>query len=81
MLPVHFEVVPSAVNAPLPAFLQVLKAAGECLFRNACEFHRRSRVNNLDILMSPSFSLFLSFGNRKNRTERDQECTVDVEAQ
>jgi hypothetical protein len=31
MLPVPFEVVPSAVNTLLPAFLRVLKAAGECL--------------------------------------------------
>jgi hypothetical protein len=54
MLPVPFEVVTSAVNALLPEFLQVLKAAGECLFRNACELHRRSHLNNLDILMSPS---------------------------
>jgi hypothetical protein len=38
-----------------PVFLQVLKAAGESLFRNACELHCRSRLNNLDILMSPSF--------------------------
>ena len=55
MLPVPFEVVPSAVNALLPAFLQVLKAADECLFRNARELHRRSRLIRLDILMSPSF--------------------------
>jgi hypothetical protein len=48
MLPVPFEVVPSAVNTPLPVFLQVLKAAGECLFWNACEFHRCSRLNSLD---------------------------------
>jgi hypothetical protein len=54
MLPVPFEVVPSAVNTLLPAFLQVLKATGECLFWNACELHRRSRLNSLDILMSPS---------------------------
>jgi len=32
MIPVPFEVVPSAVNTLLPAFLQVLKAAGECLY-------------------------------------------------
>jgi hypothetical protein len=55
MFPVPFEIVPSAVNKLLPAFLQVLKAAGECLFRNACELHRRNRLNSLDILMSPSF--------------------------
>jgi len=55
MLPVPFEVVPSAVSTLLPAFLQVLKAAGECLFRNACDLHRRSRLNSLEILMSPSF--------------------------
>jgi hypothetical protein len=54
MLPIPFEVVPSAVNTLLPAFLQVLKAAGECLFWNDCELHRRSRLNSLDILMSPS---------------------------
>jgi hypothetical protein len=48
MLPVPFVVAPSAVNTLLPAFLQVLKAAGECLFRNDCELHRRSRLNSLD---------------------------------
>jgi hypothetical protein len=48
MLPVPFEVVPTAVNTLLPAFLQVLKAAGEYLFRNACELLRRSRLNSLD---------------------------------
>jgi hypothetical protein len=53
MRPVPFEVVPSAVSTLLSAFLQILKAAGECLFRNACEL-RRSRLS-LDILMSPSF--------------------------
>jgi hypothetical protein len=41
MLPVPFEAVPSAVNTLLPAFLQVLKVAGECLFRSARELHRR----------------------------------------
>ena len=55
MLPVPFEAVPSAVNTLLPAFLQALKAAGECLFWNACELYHRSRLNSLDILMSPSF--------------------------
>jgi hypothetical protein len=55
MLPVPFEVDPSAVNTLLSAFLQVLKAASECLFQNACELHRRSRLNGPDILMSPSF--------------------------
>ena len=65
MLPFSFEVVPSAVNTLLPAFLQVLKAAGEYLFQNACELHRRSRLNSLDILRSPPFSLFFSRGNRK----------------
>jgi hypothetical protein len=55
MLPVPFEVVPSAVNTLLPAFLQVLEAAGECLFRNSHDLHRRSRLNTLKILMSPSF--------------------------
>jgi hypothetical protein len=78
MLPVPFEVVPSAVSILLPAFLQVLKTAGECLFRNACEPHRRSRLNSLNIVMSPSFWPFFSRGNRKNRTERDQGSTGDV---
>jgi hypothetical protein len=32
MLPVSFEVVPSAVSTLLPAFLQVLKAADEYPF-------------------------------------------------
>jgi hypothetical protein len=49
MVPVFFKVAPSAVNTLLPAFLQVLEAASEYLFRNGCELHRRS----LDILMSP----------------------------
>jgi hypothetical protein len=55
MLPAPFEVVPSAVNTLMPAFLQVLKVAGEFLFRNARELYRRSRLNSLDILMSLSF--------------------------
>jgi len=57
MLPVPFEVVPSAVNTLLPAFLQFLKAAGEYLFRNVCELHRRSRLNNLDIRLHKSSRL------------------------
>jgi hypothetical protein len=81
MLPAPFEVVPSAVNTLLPAFLQVLKTASECLFQNACEVHRRSRLNSLDILVSPSFSLFSVVETEKNRTERDQRSTGDVEAQ
>jgi hypothetical protein len=48
MLPVPYEAVPSAVITLFPAFLQVLKAAGECLFRYACELHRRSHLNSLD---------------------------------
>jgi len=80
MLPVPFRVVHSAVNSLLPAFLQVLKAAGECLFRNACGLHRRDRSNILGILMSPS-SQHPVVETEKNRTERDQESTGDVEAQ
>jgi hypothetical protein len=57
MLPVPFEVVPSAVSTLLPAFLQVLKAARECLFRNACELHRRSRLASIFSCRRP-FSLF-----------------------
>ena len=49
--------VPSKeVNTLLPAFLQVLKAAGECLFRNVCELQRRSRLNSLDIRLPKSSS-------------------------
>jgi hypothetical protein len=48
MLPVAFEVVTSAVITLFPAFLQVLKAAGECLFRNACELQHRSRLSSFD---------------------------------
>jgi hypothetical protein len=55
MLPVPFEADPSTVNTLLPAFLQLLKAVDECLFRNACKLHRRSRLNSLDIVMSASF--------------------------
>jgi hypothetical protein len=57
MLPVSFEVVPSAVNTLLPAFLEVLKATGEHLFRNACELHRRSRLASIFSCRRP-FSLF-----------------------
>jgi hypothetical protein len=77
MLPVPFKVVPSAVNTLLPAFLKVLKAAGECLFRSAYELHRHSRLASI-FSCRRSFSLFLSHGNRKNRTERDQGSTGDV---
>jgi hypothetical protein len=81
MLPIPFEVIPSAVNTLLPAFLQVLKAAGECLFLNSCELHRRSCLNSLDIPMLPSLSFFSVVETEKNRTERDQGSAGDVEAQ
>jgi hypothetical protein len=81
MLPVPFEVVHSAVNTLLPAFLQVLKAAGECLFRNACELHRRSRLNSLDSHVAFLLVFFSVVETEKNRTERDQGITGDVEAQ
>jgi hypothetical protein len=58
MLPVPFEVVPSAVGTLLPAILQVLKRAGECLFWNACELHRRSHLASIFSYRRP-FSLFL----------------------
>jgi hypothetical protein len=58
MLPVPFEVIPSTINTLLPAFLQVLKAAGERLFRNACELHRRSRLNSLDSHFAVLLALF-----------------------
>jgi hypothetical protein len=81
MLPVPFEVVPSAVNTLLPAFLQVLKAAGECPFRNACELHRRSRLNSLDSHVAVLLAFFSVMETEKNCTERDQGSTGDVEAQ
>ena len=82
MLPVPFGVVPSAVNTMLSASLQILKAAGECLFRNACELHRRSRLNSLGILMSSSFyPFFQSWKQKKKSQGRDQGSTGDVEAQ
>jgi hypothetical protein len=81
MLPVPFEVVPSTVNTVLPAFLQVLKAAGECLFRNACELHRCSRLNSLDSHVAVLLAFCQSWKQKKNRTERDQGNTGDVEAQ
>jgi hypothetical protein len=52
MVPAPFKVVPTADSILLPAFLKVLEAAGECFFRNGCE-HRRSRLINFDIVMSP----------------------------
>jgi hypothetical protein len=66
MLPVPFEVIPSAVNTLLSAFLQVLRAAGECVFRNACDLHRRSRLS-LVILMSPSFYPFFQSWKQKKK--------------
>jgi hypothetical protein len=81
MLPVPFEVVPSAINTLLPAFLQVLKAAGECLFRNACELHHRSHLNSLDSHVAILLTFFSVVEREKNRTERDQGSTGDVEAQ
>jgi hypothetical protein len=80
MLPVPCEVVSSAVNTLLPAFLQVLKAAGECLFRNTCEPHRRRRLNNLDSHVAVLLAFFSVVETEKNSTERDQGCTGDVEA-
>jgi hypothetical protein len=81
MLSVPFEVVPSAVNTLLPAFLQVLKAAGEFLFRNACEFHRRSLLNSLDSHVAVLLAFYSVVETEKNRTERDQGSTGDVEAE
>jgi hypothetical protein len=80
MLPFYFEVVPSAVNTLLPVFLQVLKADGECLVRNACELYRRSRLAAI-FSCRPPFSLLSVVETDKNRTERDQGSTGDVEAQ
>jgi hypothetical protein len=82
MLLVPFEVVPSAVNTLLPACPQVLKAAGECLFWNACELHRCSRLNSLDSHVAVLLAFFsVMETEKKNRTERDQGSTGDVEAQ
>jgi hypothetical protein len=78
MFPVHFEVVPSVVNTLLPAFLQILKAAGECHFRNACELHCRCRLASIFSRRRPFSLYFFSRGNRKNRTERDQRSTGNV---
>jgi hypothetical protein len=80
MLPAPFLVVPSAVNTLLPAFLQVPKGAGECLFRNACELHRRSRLNSLDSHVAVLLAFFQSWKQKKNRTERDQGSTGNLEA-
>jgi hypothetical protein len=81
MLLVPFEVVLSAVSTLLPAFLQVLKAAGECLFGNACELLRRSRLNSLDSHVAVILAFFSVAETEKNRKERDQGSTGDVEAQ
>jgi hypothetical protein len=69
MLPVPFEVVPAAVNTLLPAILQGLKGAGECLFRNACELHRRSRLNSLDSHVSVLLAFFQSWKQKIARRE------------
>jgi hypothetical protein len=71
MLPVPFEVVPSAVNTLLPAFLQVLKAAGECLFRNACELHRRSYLNSLDSHVAVLLAFFFQSWKQKKIARRE----------
>jgi hypothetical protein len=81
MLSVPFEVVPSAGITLFPAFLQVLKAAGECLFRNTCELHRRSRLNSLDSHVAVLLAFFPVVETEINRTEKDQGSTGDVEAQ
>jgi hypothetical protein len=73
MLPVLFEVGPSAVNTLLPAFLQVLKAAGECLFRNACELHRRSHLNSLDSSVPVLLAFFSVVETKKLHGERSWE--------
>jgi hypothetical protein len=69
MLPVPFEIVPPppAVNALFPAFLQVLKAAGECLFRNACELHRRSRLNSIDSHVAVILAFFFQSWKQKKK--------------
>jgi hypothetical protein len=74
MLSVPFEVVPSAVSTLLPAFLQVLKAGGECLFQNACEFHRRSRLNILDSHVAVLLAFFpVVETEKKSHGERSGE--------
>jgi hypothetical protein len=73
MLPVPFEVVPSAVSTLLPAFLQVLKAAGECLFRNAPELHRRSRLNSLDTHVAVFLAFFSVVETEQSHGERSGE--------
>jgi hypothetical protein len=76
MLPVPFEVVPSAVSTLLPAFLQVLKAPGECLFRNACELHRRSRLTSIFSCRRPFSLFFQSWKQKKSHGERSGEYGV-----
>jgi hypothetical protein len=49
----------------LPAFLQVLKADGECLFRNACELHRRSRLASTFSCRRPFSPFFQSWKQKK----------------
>jgi hypothetical protein len=81
MLPVPFKVVPSTLITLFPAFLQVLKAAGECLFQNACELHRHSLLNSLNSHVAVLLAFFSVVETEKNRTERDQGSTGDAEAQ
>ena len=79
MLPVPFEVVPSAVNTLLPVFLQVLEAAVECLFRNGRELYRRSHLNSLYSHVTVLLAFFSVVVTEKNHMERDQGSTGDVE--
>jgi hypothetical protein len=81
MLPVPFEVVPSAVNTLLLEFLYALKVAGECRFRNAYELHCRSRLNSLESQVAVLLAFFSVVETEKNRTEREQGSTGDVEEQ
>jgi hypothetical protein len=57
----------------LPAFLQVLKSAGECLFRNACELHRRSRLNSLDSHVAVLVAFFSVVETKKSHGEGSGE--------
>jgi hypothetical protein len=81
MLPVPYVVITSAVNTLLPAFLQILKAGSERLFRNACEVHCRSRLNSLDSHVAVLVAFFSVAETEKNRSVRDQGSTGYAEAQ
>jgi hypothetical protein len=77
MVPVPFKVVPTAVSTLLPAFLQILEAAGESSFGMAMSSVVASSWIASIFSCRRNFSIFSVVKTEKNRTEGGQGSTGD----